>query len=161
MVCIVDFDKTFLVNDYFKESFYKKLLENPFYILWHFIRRGSILDLKNILLRDLEIQYPIEQLINPIINEWISKNRKNYDKLLLVSASPDFFVKKIISPLCIFDEIHGSIDINLKGRKKLQFIQNRYENEFCYLGDSKDDYIIFKYAKESYLISKNKLLSIK
>ena len=158
MVCIIDLDKTFLVNDFFKESFYRNILGNPFSIFWHFFRRGTLLQLKMKLLKDFEINYPIDQLINPIVNEWIINNRLKYDKLVMISASPDFFVKRIISPLEIFDEIHGSTDVNLKGKKKLKFIQSKFKNEFCYIGDSKDDFYIFEKAKESYLVKNNHFL---
>jgi hypothetical protein len=100
-------------------------------------------------------------LVNPVVKNWIINNKNKYDKFLLISASPDFFVKKLISPLCIFDEIYGSIDVNLKGKNKLIFIQESYNNNFCYLGDSKEDNIIFKHAKEANLIYNNRLIKIK
>ena len=98
MVCVIDFDGTFLINDFFKEAFFKKIIENPFYIINHFFfKRKSVLDLKMDLLKNHKINYPIQFLTNKYVTQWLSDNRHHYDKILLVSASPDFFVKNITS----------------------------------------------------------------
>ena len=162
MVCIIDFDKTLLKNDFFKEIFYRTLLQNPFKLINHFlIKRSSILDLKNELLHNFKINYPIQLLFNPIIIHWINKNKANYEKIIIVSASPDFFVKEVLKQLDLIDEMHGSTSINLKGKNKLHYIIEKWGKNFDYLGDSKSDNIIFKSARNGFLITRNELIHVK
>ena len=162
MVCIIDFDKTLLKNDFFKEIFYRTLLQNPFKIINHFlIKRSSILDLKNELLLNFKINYPVQLLLNPMIINWINENKAHYEKIIIVSASPDFFVKNILKQLDFINEIHGSTDINLKGQNKLDYIMSKWGSNFDYLGDSKSDNVIFKSARNGFLITRNKLIHVK
>ena len=162
MVCIIDFDKTLLKNDFFKEIFYRTLLQNPFKLINHFlIKRSSILELKNELLLNFKINYPIQLLLNPIIIHWINENKAHYEKIIIVSASPDFFVKEVLKQLDFIDEMHGSKDINLKGQNKLDYIIEKWGNNFDYLGDSKSDNIIFKSARNGFLVTSNKLIHVK
>ena len=162
MVCIIDFDKTLLKNDFFKEIFYRTLLQNPFKLINHFlIKRSSILDLKNELLLNFKINYPIQLLLNPIIIDWINENKAHYEKIIIVSASPDFFVKEVLKQMDFIDEMHGSKDINLKGQNKLDYIIEKWGDNFDYLGDSKSDNIIFKSARNGFLVTSNKLIHVK
>ena len=162
MVCIIDFDKTLLKNDFFKEIFYKTLLQNPFKLINHFlIKRSSILELKKELLLNFKINYPIQLLLNPIIINWINENKAHYEKIIIVSASPDFFVKEVLKHLDFINEIHGSKDINLKGQNKLDYIMSKWGSNFDYLGDSKSDNIIFKSAINGFLVTSNKLIHVK
>ena len=162
MVCIIDFDKTLLKNDFFKEIFYRTLLQNPFKLINHFlIKRSSILDLKNELLLNFKLDYPVQILLNLIIINWINKNKAHYEKIIIVSASPDFFIKDVLKNLDFIDEMHGSTSINLKGKNKLDYIIGKWGNNFDYLGDSTSDNIIFKSARNGFLITRNKLIHVK
>ena len=162
MVCIIDFDKTLLKNDFFKEIFYRTLLQNPFTLINHFlINRSSILELKKELLLNFKINYPIQLLLNPIIISWINENKAHYEKIIIVSASPDFFVKEVLKQLDFINEIHGSKDINLKGQNKLDYIMSKWGSNFDYLGDSKSDNVIFKSARNGFLVTSNKLIHVK
>ena len=162
MVCIIDFDKTLLKNDFFKEIFYRTLLQNPFKLINHFlIKRSSILALKNELLLNFNLHYPIHLLLNPIIINWINENKSNYEKIIIVSASPNFFVKDVLKNLDFINEMHGSTNINLKGKNKLDYIKSKWGNNFDYLGDSKSDNIIFKSARNGFLVTSNKLTHVK
>ena len=160
MVLIVDFDGTFLKNDFFKEAFFKKLIENPFFLAKHFFfHRKSVLDLKMHLLKDLCISYDINFLVNSPVLKWIEENKGNYEKVIMVSASPGFFIKQLMTPLHIFDEIHGSEDINLKGLKKLKFINDRWGDDFSYIGDSAADKCIFTASKKGFRVSKKGMIN--
>lgn len=162
MVCIIDFDKTLLKNDFFKEIFYRTLLQNPFKLINHFlIKRSSILALKNELLLNFNLHYPIHLLLNPIIINWINENKSNYEKIIIVSASPNFFVKDVLKNLDFINEMHGSTNINLKGKNKLDYINSKWGSNFDYLGDSRSDNIIFKNAKNGFLIKGNEIIYVK
>lgn len=158
MICIVDFDRTFLKNDYFMESFCIQMLKNPFYIFSHFLlERGNLLGLKMKLLKDYKKGYNLRLLINPMVDNWIQVNRSKYNKVVLVSASPDAFVKELLSPLSIFDAIHGSTDVNLKGIRKVEFIKTHYGDVFDYMGDAGADVPVFKMARNAYKVTANKI----
>ena len=162
MVCIIDFDKTLLKNDFFKEIFYRTFLQNPFKLINHFlIKRSSILALKNELLLNFNLHYPIHLLLNPIIINWINENKSNYEKIIIVSASPNFFVKDVLKNLDFINEMHGSTNINLKGKNKLDYINSKWGSNFDYLGDSRSDNIIFKNAKNGFLIKGNEIIYVK
>ena len=161
-ICVIDFDGTFIKNDFFEELFFKKLLTNPFYLINHFfIKKRGILDLKYILLNSYYINYNIDFLLNNIVSEWINDNRYRYEKIILVSATPDFFVKRILQTNTCFDEIYGSVNINLKGENKASFIVNNLNKHFDYIGNSKDDIPIFKKSISSLKISKKGLFYVK
>lgn len=156
MVLVVDFDGTYLKNDFFAEQFYKKLIENPFYLLGHWISGGSsLLALKHKLLAPLTLQYPVAQLVNEPVAGFINDNRGNYSKVVLVSASPDAFVKRMLDGDATFDSVHGSTDVNLKGENKLAFIREQFGDDFHYIGDSKADIPIFKSAKKGFRVRGN------
>jgi phosphoserine phosphatase len=154
MVCVIDFDGTLLKNDFFKESFFIQLIENPFYFIQHFlIKKASFLALKHQLLKNRLINYSIDHLINPLVLAWIQENRSLYKEIVIVSASPDFFVKALLSELQIFDGIYGSEAINLKGPNKLAFIKEKWGNAFHYMGDAQADQPIFLAAQQAYKVS--------
>jgi len=162
LVCIIDFDKTLLKNDFFKEIFFRTLIQNPLKLINHFsIKRSSILELKKELLLNFKINYPVQLLLNPIIINWINENKAHYEKIIIVSASPDFFVKDVLKHLDFIDEIHGSTNINLKGNNKLDYIIGKWGNNFDYLGDSRSDNVIFKSARNGFLVTRNKLIHVK
>jgi phosphoserine phosphatase len=161
MIGVIDFDGTFLKNDYFKESFYKKVIENPFYLLNHFlIKRKNLLSLKFELLKDFSPEYEIELLINPEVKKWILENKHRYSKLILVSASPDFFVHKILSQVDCFDEVYGSTEVNLQGLQKLEFIKAKLGTDFDYLGDSKADIPIFRNSQNAFKVTNKGIIHV-
>jgi hypothetical protein len=57
--------------------------------------------------------------------------------------------------------MHGSTSINLKGQNKLDYIMSKWGSNFDYLGDSKSDNIIFKSARNGFLITRNELIHVK
>jgi phosphoserine phosphatase len=161
MVCIVDFDGTYFRNDYFKECFYRKLLKNPFSIFRHFLwKRKSLLALKYLLLEELELDYDPFELVNSTVSDWVLANKSNYDQVVLVSATPQFFLEKILVKNELFDSIYGSTSVNLKGKNKLNFILEKFGSAFDYIGDSSDDTVIFRHAKNAFKVKFNRLYNV-
>jgi hypothetical protein len=162
MICVVDFDGTLFKNDFFLEVFFKTLLERPFYLLYlFFVKNYDLLDIKIELLSNHQIDYDVKFLMSPLVLNWIKANKRCYTNIYLVSASPDFFIKYILKNQQLFDDLFGSVQINLKGFKKLEFIQQKWGSNFIYIGDSNDDIPIFKVAKEAYKIINNKIIDVK
>ena len=162
MICIVDFDGTLFKNDFFLEVFFKSLLERPIYMLNLFFEKNfDLLEIKLVLLSNHQIDYDVNFLMSPIVLNWIKVNKCNFTNVYLVSASPDFFIKYILKNQQLFDDIFGSIQINLKGVEKLKFIQEKWGSNFTYIGDSNDDIPIFKMAKDAFKIINNKIINVK
>jgi hypothetical protein len=159
MILIVDFDGCYVRNDFFAEQFVRKAIENPFFAMSHFLfRKRTLLETKELLLEDFTINYPIEQLVNSSVHEFIGQNRNRYSRVVLVSASPEEFVRRILSGTQVFDEIHGSTTVNLKGLEKLSFIKAQFGSNFHYIGNSSDDDVILKAAAKGYKVTNHKLL---
>lgn len=156
VVLVVDLDGTYLKNDFFAEQFYKKLIENPFFVAYH-LASGGILKVKNVLLDKLDIQYPLSQLINSEVEKFIRTKRKEYDQVVIVSATPDFFVKRILADDKNFDAVYGSTSLNLKGEQKLEFIRQTFGEDFHYIGNSKADIPLLKAAKKGYYVRRNRI----
>ena len=162
MICIVDFDGTFFKNDFFLEVFFKTLLERPFYLLKVcFLKNFNLIEIKILLLLDYRINYDVTFLINPVVLNWINDNKSRFSNIFLVSASPEFFIKYILQNQQVFDDLFGSVHVNLKGIEKLKFIQKKWGSNFAYIGDSSDDIPIFKVANEAFKIINNKLINVK
>ena len=159
MICIIDFDGTLFKNDFFLEVFFKTMVERPFYLFKVCVsKKFNLIDIKIALLADLKINCDVSFLINTVVTNWIEDNKNKFTNIYLVSASPDFFIKSILKDQQIFDDIFGSVEINLKGIEKLKFIQEKWGSNFTYIGDSKDDIPIFKIAKDAFKIINNKFL---
>ena len=162
MVCVVDFDGTLYRNDFFLEVFFKTLIERPFYLFKLFcIKKLKLVEVKKTLLNNYHVNYDTKFLMNELVINWLELHKNNYSKIYLVSASPDFFVKHILENQKFLDGIFGSTEINLKGIAKLNFILNRWGEDFAYLGDSIDDAPIFEKAKEAYKVTINKIINVK
>lgn len=149
MILVVDLEETFLKNDFFAETLLQQLLRKPLGTFRLFRdNKHNWVGFKETILSEASIPFDISSLIDPNVQEWINTNKHRFSKTVLVSASPDSFVKKLVSPLGVFDEIHGSTTINLKGAAKRDFIQAKWETAFAYIGDSRSDTPIFQAAAE-------------
>lgn len=154
MYLICDFDGTLVKNDYFVEQLSGALIHNPFKTLLNLASK-STLDLKHLYLDNFEAS-TLQTLLNKEVVELIQKEKSNFTKTILISASPDNFIKNNTEGLNLFDEVHGSQNVNLKSEKKLNFIKEMKLEPFVYIGDSKDDEILFKHAVFYYKIINQK-----
>ena len=161
MYLICDFDGTLIRNDFFEEKFYKCLIEQPWLIIKHGLKQNGLLNLKHHLLDEFSPEYDTGFLFNHGVIQWINNNRGDYKKVLLISASPDPFVRRIVEPLNIFDSIHGSINSNLRKYQKLQFIKESGLLPFSYIGDSEDDSPVFDASLQAYKIVSDGIRKLK
>ncbi|MBK9390573.1 MAG: hypothetical protein IPN68_10375 [Bacteroidetes bacterium] len=119
------------------------------------------LRLKHQLLDNYLPEYDLEFILNHEVIGWIKENRADYKETLLISGSPDSFIKRIIGPMAIFNRIHGSLKNNLIGQDKLRFIQDSGYLPFSYIGDSSADLPIFNASSHSYKISSKGITKLK
>lgn len=154
---ICDLDGTLLKNDFFIELFVKSVVKRPFGTVGRLLK--GLLPLKHFLLDDHNPD--IVNVVNEHVIALLEREKASFKKLILLSASTDSFVKKVGRQLMIFDECHGSIDINLKGQKKLEYIKQQGWEPFVYIGDAKADNAIFAAAEYYYIIKNNTPILIK
>lgn len=161
MVCIIDFDGTFFKNNFFAELFCRNLILNPCYLIkLLFFKKCNLLDIKIALFKNYSINYNSNFLINNVVLDWINTNRNRYKGIYLVSATPNLFLNNLFKNIKLFDEIYGSDKTNLKGNIKLEFIKKKWGTNFTYIGNSKDDILIYKESMEAYNYKKNKLINV-
>lgn len=163
-ILIVDLDGTLLKNDFFAEIFYSKLISNPFQIFGQFMSKKTWLEVKREYISELEQNEDVvEPLINQQIVNWIRDNKSHFNSTVIVSASPDDFVKSIyhlikkIHPDLLIESAYGSLINNLKGLQKLDFIKNNWGDNYWYIADSKTDKPIFHAAKGAILVKNGDL----
>ena len=148
MYLICDFDGTLVKNDYFLEKLAMELIKAPVRTFFKFVFKG-VLNTKIELLNSFEPK-SLEYVLNKNVIALIEQTKENFDQTLLISASPDNFIKNVKKKLNLFDAAYGSTSVNLKSKKKLEFIIENNFTPFVYIGDSKDDEILFKYSSYYY-----------
>lgn len=88
---------------------------------------------------------PFRSEVVVYINQWRLEKK---GPVLLISASPDIWIKKISDHLQIFDlAIGSSSNENLKGTVKMDAIRKTVQGQpFTYIGDSNADLSIWQFA---------------
>ncbi len=164
IVLVVDFDNTLINIDVFKLKLSKLVLYSPFKLLKLLIDYSGWVNFK---LQVLESKLPNELQFKDCVNlellTYIISIKENFTKVVIVSATPLNFLLNFI-PDSLFDEIHGSTNINLKGRSKLEYIKRNFGCNFGYIGDSNADNCIFydsiyavKVSSRKFQILKNEI----
>ncbi len=153
----VDLDGTLLKNDSLIEMFIFSLMRRPWETLLillsllggranfkNKLAQINKLDISNIPLREEFYEYLLQEK---------SKGRE----LFLVTAADQSVADDIHKKLGIFKEAIGSANgYNLKGKKKLKYLQSLFPDGFSYAGDSLSDIAIWREAKSIILVSNNR-----
>ena len=147
----VDLDGTLIRSDMLYESFIYVLKQKPWlvFLLPVWLLKGR-----------LYLKQKLSQLsAGGDFSKWIPLQRDFLDflkqqkqagvTLVLVSASDQNLVDEIARRVDIFDESVGSQNVNLKGSRKLQFLQEKYPDGFGYAGNSKVDVPVWQGAEYS------------
>jgi hypothetical protein len=157
-VLIVDFDLTLIKQDLFMFNL-KKLIKNDFgKLLKLLFKARNWIELKNGVL--LFNSFTFEEVVNSDLLLHIRKIENNFELIVVVSATPQDFLSDFI-PKGYFDGVYGSIIHNLKGRQKLNFIENKFGANFGYIGDSKFDNIIFSRSIYADRVTENEIINLK
>ncbi len=161
-ILAVDLDNTLIKTDMSFETLVYVIKNNPLLILkvlsilifqGKSFAKKCLFENSNIDISDIQI--------NQDIIGFIKKNKKKYNKVILISGSRHEIVRKFFEYTDIFDDYHGSDDnINLVGTNKINFINSNYNQiAFDYIGDSKKDIPIWKYCGHALVVSRDSLLS--
>jgi hypothetical protein len=159
-VLVVDLDGTFAKNDLFIELVIKFIIQKPFHLILlifrHLLNENFMIILKNKVFSSHEV-LKSDFLINDEVLKFITSNKSNYQKIILMTATPDEIAKKFLIFFDIFNEAYGSTTVNLKGRLKVLKLTDIGYSNFDYIGDSRDDEPIFCASQKSWVIKKGKL----
>lgn len=153
---VLDFDGTLILKDIFKSTFCYCLRLRPFSLLRILMSSSSWVIFKSRLLIDLDsdvLQDSWKKNQNRYLIEWVLSNRDSFREIVVVSASPQEFVQRVI-PDGIFDGVYGSTNENLKGKRKLEFILSHWGKNFAYIGDDVSDEVIFAESVLAYRVDK-------
>lgn len=161
----VDIDKSLIKSDYLIESFFNYFSRNifaPFISLFILLLRGKV-GLKKFLYNNSKISaenLPYNKQVLLFIHDW--KNMHPDKEVHLISASYHKAVRDIATHLGYFDSYHGSDKENLKSEKKLKkILEICNKKNFTYIGDSRDDLIIWNSAEKCILVNPSKNLKKK
>lgn len=157
-VLVVDLDHTLLKSDMLLESFWSAFSQDwrsPFQSVLALSRGKAAL--KRYLADTAQVDVhtlPYDASVIAYIEAW----RAAGGRTALVTASDDSIAQDIGVHLKLFDDVHGSDGTtNLKGEQKAHFLVEKYgEKQFSYMGDSKADLTIWKYAKRAITINASK-----
>ena len=116
----------------------------------------------------------IDNLVNAFWKKYYFKIKKwylenNHENDIIISASPEFLLKKIAIKLKVYDLIATSVNKNsgklesqnCYGEEKVNMLKQKYKNmkfDKCYT-DSLSDIPILNLAKNGYIVKKNKIIN--
>lgn len=149
----VDLDGTLIKTDTLYESFLVALKCNPFILFFclYWLLKGRAYLKRKIALR---ASLSVKSLpLNREFYDFLVSEAEAGRKIVLATASDEIFAKEFVQCYGFLNSSIGSDGtINLKGSKKLKKIKATASN-FAYAGNSAEDFILFRQAKESYLVN--------
>lgn len=153
----VDLDETFIQVDSLYELILKYLIINPFNVfrLLNWLLKGKEI-LKLELANRIDLTFLDHVPVNPHVKYIINHYKKNGLPVYLVTAASSKVAEKLTKRYSFFDGCYASTEsINLKGKNKAAVLKEKFgESNFDYIGDSKTDYNVFRFSKNSFKIGK-------
>jgi len=137
---IVDMDHTILRTDTLVEGIVAGVFQKPFAMM---IRLATAVlsrpRFKSWVFKNVDVDYEAIPTNEKLI-DYLRSQRKRGRPIHLVSAADQGVVDRIAAHFGIFDSALGSSNgVNLKGRRKLGAIRQRFGDSFVYVGDSRPD----------------------
>ena len=151
---VVDLDGTLLHSDLLHEGIIILLRKNPLYLfsLLIWFLKGKVY-FKNQVFKKIIFPYDLLPWNKNLLSFLKAESLKGR-KLILATASLKSNADEICKQFPIFDEILGTIEINLKGQNKLKVLVDKFgEFKFDYIGNSKSDLTIFASSRYTYLVN--------
>ena len=148
-IMIIDFDNTLITCDSLFFSFFTLVCKRRFFYLFNcfiiLIFKGK-LDLKKYLFINNLMTYKFT------FNQKVINIFKSNDSMI-VSASYDSYLKKVLKKIIKKDKIIGSNSFILKGKKKSIFLINKYGyKNFNYIGDSFSDIPVWRASYQPFTV---------
>ena len=150
---VVDLDGTLTATDTLAESVIKIVKQSPLDIflfpLWLMRGRAAFKSAIASRLRLAAEKLPYREGILTYLRNEKQQGRR----IILAPAAHRSIADSVADHLGLFDEVLATEgDHNLKGRHKLEAIQDRFGADFVYAGDSRADIPIWKAAKAAVLV---------
>lgn len=160
---VVDLDGTLLKVDSMDEAMRWLLLRKPLRLIWYMIAKLSMgrAPFKWALYGEVEMGV---LPFNTELVEWLKGQKAAGRKLVLASATPQFYVEKIGKRLGdLFDEFIGSTPtVNRRSKKKAAVLVEKWgEKGFDYMGNSAADVAVWRHAHTAYNVNPSKALAAK
>ncbi|WP_413561324.1 UbiA family prenyltransferase [Bdellovibrio sp. HCB209] len=155
----VDLDQTFIKTDVLWEALLVLMKQKPItlFLIPFWFLQGRLSFKKKVFSGIEEFQFNLP--VNDDVLEVLSYLKGKGHKLIMVSASLNEIVSRVCERHPIFDEVYGSIDVNLKGKNKADLIVKKAaDKEWFYFGDSTSDIEIWKHANWKVVISDSQSL---
>jgi len=149
---VIDLDGTLTPTDTLLESVIKLVKQSPLNIvrLARWLLKGKA-EFKGLVAAN-SFTSPETLPYRDELLDYLSQEKESGRQLVLATASHKIVAEGVSQHLGIFDEIIATDSINLKGKNKLDAIQNAIGEEFVYAGDSAADIPIWKTAKAAVLV---------
>ena len=148
----VDLDGTLVRSDTLFEGILVLLKKAPWYIfvLPFVLLRGKAF-LKSYLAKRANIDFSLLPYNTELIE--FLKTQQGRD-IVLCTASNKLIAEGVAKEVGIFNEIISSGDVNIRGEKKAEILENKYGvKKFDYIGDAPCDWSVFRSANKQYLVS--------
>ncbi len=155
VVLAVDLDGSLIDTDLLKESVLSLLRSHPLALAWSpaWLARGRARFKHEVAARvDLDITaVPYRQDVMAYLRRCRDAGRT----LVLATASNEKYAAQVADHLGLFDEVLASTArYNLKGRMKGETLAARFgARGFDYLGDSRSDLAVWRYARGALLVN--------
>jgi 4-hydroxybenzoate polyprenyltransferase len=105
-------------------------------------------------LADVVIPNVIDLPYNVKLINWLKMQKTPRVKLVLATASDHRIANAVGSHLGIFDEVIGTVDVNLSSDQKKTLLVKRFgENNFEYVGNSKADLSVWQSASQIHIVN--------
>jgi 4-hydroxybenzoate polyprenyltransferase len=105
-------------------------------------------------LADFVIPNVIDLPYNMKLINWLKMQKTPRVKLVLATASDHRIASAVGCHLGIFDEIIGTVDVNLSSTQKKSLLVKRFgENNFEYVGNSKADLSVWQSANQIHIVN--------
>jgi 4-hydroxybenzoate polyprenyltransferase/phosphoserine phosphatase len=143
---IVDLDGTLITTDSLLEQIAACVFSNPLLLIESFphllrgraalktaLAKGNVLAVETLPLR--------EDLV-----EWLTSEAAKGREIHLCSAANQRIVDAVATRLGFFATATGSVEFNLKGKAKADYLAHAYPHGFSYVGDSRADLAVWEAA---------------
>ena len=150
---VVDFDKTLSRDDSLIKSLRALSVSKKIYAIFLMALCGRLslkryLFYNNLMVSEVVYNSKLLELV-------ISRNG------VIVSGSLDKYLKRLLSKIIPEERIFGTTKINLTGRNKKKFLEDKYGyKKFDYIGDSFSDIYVWKAARNSYTVKRLRLYRV-
>ena len=147
---VFDFDKTLSRDDSLIKSLRALSVSKKIYAIFLLALYGRLslkryLFYNNLMLSEVVYNSKLLELV-------ISRNG------VIVSGSLDKYLKRLLSKIIPEERIFGTTKINLIGRNKKKFLEDKYGyKKFDYIGDSFSDIHVWKASRNSYTVKRLRL----